>query len=78
MDKLPVEVIRNIYEYDSTFNINFDKVLNQLSAHIYIYRCSECFKEWNKRFFVIAKPAEPISDSAIKSFRQRIVFMKMI
>ena len=44
MDKLPVEVIRKIYEYDSTFNIKFDKVLIQLTAHIFIYRCSECFK----------------------------------
>ena len=50
MDKLPIEVIRNIYEYDPTYNIKFDKVLNQLSAHIYIYRCSECFKELNKCF----------------------------
>ena len=48
MDNLPVEVIRRIYEYDSTYKIKSDKVLNQLSAHIFIYRCSECFKEWNK------------------------------
>ena len=36
MDKLPIEVIRNIYEYDSTHKIKFDKVLKQLSAHCFI------------------------------------------
>ena len=36
MDNLPIEVIRQIYEYDSTYNIKFDKVLNQLFAHIFI------------------------------------------
>ena len=50
MDKLPIGVIRQICEYGNTYNIKFDKVLNQLSAHIYIYRCSECFKEWNNCF----------------------------
>ena len=50
MDKLSVEVIRNIYEYDSTFKVKFDKVLTQLSAHIFIYRCSGCCKEWNNCF----------------------------
>ena len=50
MDNLPIEVIRQIYEFDSTYKIKFDKVLKQLAAHIYIYRCSECFKEWNKCF----------------------------
>ena len=50
MDNLPVEVIRKIYSYDSTYKIKFGKVLTQLSAHIFIYRCSECFKEWNKCF----------------------------
>ena len=50
MDNLPIGVIRQIYEYDSTSKIKFDQVLTQLTAHIYIYRCSECFKEWNKCF----------------------------
>jgi len=27
MDNLPVEVIRKIYSYDSTYKIKFDKVL---------------------------------------------------
>ena len=51
MDKLPVEVKRRIYEYDSTSKIKSDKVLTQLTAHMFIYRCSECFKEWNKCFW---------------------------
>ena len=50
MDKLQIEVIRRIYEYESTYKIKFGKVLNQLSAHIYIHKFSECFKEWNKCF----------------------------
>ena len=50
MDKLPVEAIRKIYEHDHTDEIKFDKVLTQLTAHCFIYRCSECFKEWNKCF----------------------------
>ena len=36
MDKLQIEVIRTIYEYDSTYNIKFDKVLKQMSAHCFI------------------------------------------
>ena len=36
--------------YAATYKIKFGKVLNQLSAHIFIYRCSECFKELNKCF----------------------------
>ena len=50
MDKLPGEVIRKIYEYGSTFKVKFDKVLAQLPAHIFIYRCSECFKPYNRCF----------------------------
>ena len=49
-DKLPSTIIQHVYEYGPTYKINFDKVLNQLSAHIFIYRCSECFKEWNSCF----------------------------
>ena len=47
MDKLQIEVIRQIYEYDSTYKIKVGKVLKQLSAHCSIYRCSECFNKWN-------------------------------
>ena len=39
MDKLPVEVIRIIYEYDNTYKIKFAKVLAQLTAHCFIYNC---------------------------------------
>ena len=50
MDILPIEITRTIYEYDSTFKIVFDKVLRQLRCYCYIYRCSECFKPYNKCF----------------------------
>ena len=44
MDKLPSTIIQHIYEYGPTYNIKFDKVLKQLFAHCFIYRCSECLK----------------------------------
>ena len=48
MDKLPVEVIRRIYEYDSAYKIKFYyKVLTQLTAHRFIYNCRICFKPYN-------------------------------
>ena len=47
MDKLPVEVIRNIYSYDNTYKIKIDKVLTQLTAHMFIYRCKLCFKHYD-------------------------------
>ena len=47
MDKLPVEVIRKMYEYDNTYKITFDKVLTQLTAHCFIYNCRICFKPYN-------------------------------
>ena len=50
MDNLPVGVIRKMHEYDSTYKIRFDKVLKQLSAHRFIYRCRICFNEWGKCF----------------------------
>ena len=50
MDKLPSTIIQHIYEYDNTYKIKFDKVLKQLSAHCFIYRCHICFKECNKCF----------------------------
>ena len=52
MDKLPIEARRK-YGHDPTYKIKCDKVLNQLSAHIFIYICSECFKEWNKCFLLL-------------------------
>ena len=48
MNNLPVEVIRKIYEYDSTYKIKFDKVLTQLKSHCFIYHCRICFKPYNK------------------------------
>ena len=50
MDTLHIEVIINIYEYDPTYNIKFDKVLKQLSAHCFLYNGSECFNKWNNCF----------------------------
>ena len=47
MDNLPVEVIREIYSYGSTYKNKFDKVLTQLTAHMFIYNCRICFKEWD-------------------------------
>ena len=47
MDRLHIEVIRTIYEYDSTYKIKFNKVLKQLSAHCFIYNCHKCFKPWD-------------------------------
>ena len=33
-----------------TYRELFDKSLKQLSAHCLIYRCSECFKPYNRCF----------------------------
>ena len=50
MDKLPIEITRTIYEYDSTYKELFDKSLRHLMAHSYTYRCSECFKAYKQCF----------------------------
>ena len=47
MDNLPVEVIRKIYEYDSTYKIKFDKVMTQLTSYCFIYNCKRCFKHYD-------------------------------
>ena len=47
MDKLQIGVIRQIYEYDSTYKIKFGKVLKQLTAHCFIYNCRICLKPSN-------------------------------
>ena len=43
MDNLPVEVIRKIYEFDNTYDIKFDKVLKQLTAHSFYIQMSYLF-----------------------------------
>ncbi len=48
MNNLPIDIIRNIYEYDNTFKIEFDKVLRQLRCYSFVYRCSICCKPWNR------------------------------
>ena len=50
MGKLPSNIIQHMYEYYNTYNIKFDKVLKQLSAHCFIYRCRICFNEWDNCF----------------------------
>ena len=47
MDKLPSNIIQHIYEYANIYKIKFYKVLKQLSAHCFIYRCRICFNEWD-------------------------------
>ena len=37
---------QHIYGHDNTYTIKIDKVLNQLSAHCFIYNCHKCFKPW--------------------------------
>ena len=46
MDTLPVEVMREIYEYDNTYNIKFDNVLKQMMAH-FLYTDVVSVKEWD-------------------------------
>ena len=48
IDKLPSTIIQHMYEYDDTYKIKVGKVLTQLSAHCFIYNCSECFKPYNR------------------------------
>jgi hypothetical protein len=48
MNNLPIDIIRNIYEYDNTYRDQFDEALIQLRCHCLIYRCSECFKPYNR------------------------------
>ena len=36
MDNLPIEVIRNIYEYDSTYNIKFDSFKSVVCPYLHI------------------------------------------
>ena len=47
IDTLPSTIVQHIYEYDNTYNIKFDEIMKQLSAHCFIYRCHKCFKPWN-------------------------------
>ena len=50
MDKLPSTIAQHIYEYANTYKIKFGKVLKQMMAHIFIYRCCICFKPYNKSY----------------------------
>ena len=77
MDKLPIEVIRQIYEYDSTFKIKFDKVLKQLMAHCFIYNCRICCKPYNNCCCYCSVCKKPILNSASKSITTKGQLMKM-
>ena len=46
MDKLPVEITRKIYEYDSTYRDIFKRVLIQLRVNFYVYNCHLCCRPW--------------------------------
>ena len=46
MDKLPSTIIEQISEYDNTYRVKVGKVLQQLSAHCFIYNCHKCSKPW--------------------------------
>ena len=49
MDKLQIGIIRKAYGYDPTYKIKFGKaLLKQLSAHCFIYRCSECSEHYDR------------------------------
>ena len=77
IDKLPVEVIRKIYEYDSTSKIKFDKVLTQLTAHSSYSDVPNVSKN-GINVCVIVNSAEPISDYAIEYISTMRVLMMMI
>ena len=47
MNNLPIDTIRNIYEYDSTYRDQFDKTLRQLRVFCFVYRCHLCCLKWN-------------------------------
>ena len=48
MDNLPVEIIRNIYYYDSTYRDEFERSLMRIKIDFYLYRCCECHKRWQR------------------------------
>ncbi len=50
MNNLPIDIIRNIYEYGNTYREQYDKTLRQLRCYCFIYRCNECFKPYNRCF----------------------------
>ena len=52
MDKLPTAIIQYIYiyEYGSSYKDIFDTVLTSLNIHCFMYRCDQCFKQYNQCF----------------------------
>ena len=47
MVELPIEIIRKIYEFDSTYREVFNRVLIQLRVNFFIYNCHLCHRRWN-------------------------------
>ena len=45
---LPVEILRNIYEYDSTYRDVFERSLMIIKVDFYLYKCVDCHKRWQK------------------------------
>jgi hypothetical protein len=48
MNKLPIEIIRNIYLYDSTYRDEFERSLVRIKVDFYLYKCPDCYKKWQK------------------------------
>ena len=48
MDNLPIEIIRNIYLYDSTYRDVFERSLVRIRVDFYLYKCQDCHKIWQK------------------------------
>ena len=47
MGKLPTAIIQHIYEYGSTYNNIFGKVVISLKVHCFIYRCDQCCRHYD-------------------------------
>ena len=45
---LPVEILRHIYEYDSTYRDEFERSLVRIKVDFYLYKCNDCHKRWQK------------------------------
>ena len=75
MDKLPTEITRKIYEYDSTYKELFDKTLKQLRCYCFIYRCSQCLSPITV-VFVTVLIVELIYDFVSKSIFPRMIWKR--
>ena len=76
MDKLPIGVIRQIYEYDSTYKIKSGKVLKQMMSDFLYIQMSYLLKR-GATVFATAQIAKPIWNSANRSIIHLIILMKV-